>query len=98
MRQTRPSLACCCFLLTACSTPISGQDTQRTYTKVALAGLVTGPPRIGSVAWRPFVPHEAISSSSTHAHKLAGFAAGVTLGCGGDVTRGDCWERVHRVR
>lgn len=80
MRQTRLLLTMVLFLLTACSTAISGQQTQRTYTKVGLTGLGTVPQLIGPVAWLPPVPQEALSSSGTHTHKPAGFAAGVTLG------------------
>lgn len=32
------------------------------------------------MVWQPFASQEAVSSSGIHAHKLAGFAAGVTLG------------------
>jgi hypothetical protein len=78
VRQARPPLTLVLFLLTAYSSAISGQDAQRTSTKVALAGLVTVPPLVGPAPWP--VPQQALSSSSTHAHKLAGFAAGVTLG------------------
>ncbi len=34
---------------------------------------------IGSVAWQPLVAQEALEMSGTHTHKLAGFAAGVTV-------------------
>ena len=35
---------------------------------------------IGSMAWRPLVAQEALEVPGTHTHKLAGFAAGVTVG------------------
>ena len=35
---------------------------------------------IGSVAWQPLAAQESLETPGSHTHKLAGFAAGVTVG------------------
>jgi hypothetical protein len=80
MRQIRPSWSTLLLLLAVCSTALSGQETLGTVDKEASSGLVAGPPLIGSLALQPLVPQQALDPSGTHAHKLAGFAAGVTVG------------------